>query len=187
MAVNQNRAAPFSMLIARPNDRMTRGRNQFRLQSDAVQFLNQPMRAFGELVRIIFVRGNAGKSQKRIEIFKMTGTHGSKANQFSRICLRLLLQLSGSDDCYASLDGARFTNTAKPRPIIAPINSPAKIRFKEVSASGITILFELTKFASAATRSSSGACFPISDGRNRNATNPPITPPLIEYSSVLFS
>ena len=75
MPVNQNRAATFSMLIARPNDRMTRSRNQFRLQSDAAQFLNQPMRAFGELFRIIVVRGNARESQKRIEIFKMTGAH----------------------------------------------------------------------------------------------------------------
>src|SRR5438552_15866547 len=76
MSVNQNRAPPFPMLVAGPNDRVPRGWNQFRLQSNTGQFLDQPVGAFAYSLRIIIVRGNAWKPQKRIEIFKMTGAHG---------------------------------------------------------------------------------------------------------------
>src|SRR5438132_9364897 len=85
MSVNQNRAPPFPMLVARPNDRVPRGWNQFRLQSNTGQFLDQPVSAFAYSLRIIIVRGNAWKPQKRIEIFKITGEHGcTLAKKFIR-------------------------------------------------------------------------------------------------------
>src|ERR1041385_3963453 len=74
--VNQNRRTPLSMLVARPNDRVARGCNQLRLQADTGQLFNQPVRAFAYSFRIIVVRGNAWKPQKRIEILEMTGAHG---------------------------------------------------------------------------------------------------------------
>src|SRR6266849_6125487 len=76
MSVNQNCVPTLLMLVARPNDRVPRGWNQFRLQSNTGQFLDQPVGAFAYSFRIIIVRGNAWKPQKRIEIFKMTGAHG---------------------------------------------------------------------------------------------------------------
>ena len=64
------------MFVFRPDNRMPGGRDELRLEADGLQFLHQPMRAFGELFRIIVIGGNAREPQKRIKIFKMTVAHG---------------------------------------------------------------------------------------------------------------
>ena len=75
MSVDQNGSPPGPMLIARPNDRMTRRGNQLCLQTNTREFLHEPMRTFGQSFGVLAVGRDTWKPQERIQIFKVTWTH----------------------------------------------------------------------------------------------------------------
>src|ERR1700730_14599977 len=63
------------MFVACPNHRMPGGGNKLDLQPDRRQLFHQPLRTFVYVLRIMIVRGNTGKSQKRIKIFEIVVAH----------------------------------------------------------------------------------------------------------------
>ena len=67
--------APGLMFVFRPDHRMARRRHQLRLEPDAVQFFDEPVRAFRDFLCILGIGGNARETQEGIIIFKMSGAH----------------------------------------------------------------------------------------------------------------
>src|SRR5437868_13042502 len=81
MTVYHNRPPAFAMFVMRPNHRMPWSCYHFRLQTDCVQFLGQPIGTLSHLAGVRSVSGNTRESQKRKIFVEMTLAHGRTLNQ----------------------------------------------------------------------------------------------------------
>src|SRR5437867_2522646 len=83
MAVEQDRWPAVAMFVTRPNDWMTRRRNNFRFQSDLFQLLRDPGGAIANFIGKFCISRNAWKSQEGIIFLKIIVAHGRTLISFS--------------------------------------------------------------------------------------------------------
>ena len=104
VTVNHHGLAAGLMLVFRPDDRMAGSGNELRFEADAVEFFDEPVRAFADVFGVGVVGRDARESKEGEVLIEVILAHEAEANVRERSCHagRSTLGFAGEDSVVSS-------------------------------------------------------------------------------------